>query len=1190
MSLKPIEQFPAGGVDSYSNPVRMSTNRYLRVRNLMPRPNGEFELRDGYSEVTMQTVDTSLPIHSITSFFDLTTGQYVVLFWQGTIPKKLDLSSWEIAVVAVLGQAIQAGDEFSYALSGTGHLLAFNGTDKKWYATEGGIAAWRDVGLREPTDDEVADVAITEGVRELTTVEAPAVTLTEGAGGSFNNTAKDGMSFYVALFDPAFDEVGPATISVSANPVKIIAGPARKVTVGVLPNLATVNASWLKLIARTEDSQTPAYFCTNTETAITDATRISDDTLGINAIAHGLSTGDVVIQSDVAFLYLDPPLIPLDKPFDGVYQVTVTDADHYTVRIPSSISATPGGVGGTVRRIVVAGNAVTSIDVLDTAIDHSYVVNQDRGVPASAIGGAQPGYQLYLSIENAVTGHVGNRKAIGFRLAPATRTNLHLSNLPDYSQVDPEWVGLIGRTKDGGETPYVVTKADGSFFVASSFSIPTSAVAGAGANVAISTTIVRPAVFLNGWGNNGHVGDYEAGVSQGHQNPLGLNNDVTIGYTNASLVSDGSDTTAATCSLSHTHQYAGAVWKFNGPVSSSATLKILSQVPGGTGTRTRDAGIWYSLDAGVNWIKLYQSALRSKILDTVALAPATDISKIQVMAFTDSHDNMSHAVFEVYIEYGTTGAAWSNPGDVSSTTADASVTVTPADPSSKILRANQFGLALPDQIISGLSFIMEIELVGAGGTSANALLQVVRDGLPVGSPVPFTVTPGRQDYTIGGSDELFGTTWASGDLDATNSGFDLSLNLNGSAAQTYNARNFRWKVHGVSATSIATMVESIAEDTLELPTRNDVPPAFDKAWREGERLCGNTPNSPEVFRSAAESDATTGDFLGLPEQSWDPADVETTPSAEVIRAAAGYQQESWTHSHTKLAVLSELMGDTQWKGPFPGGAVGQKAWAVGSNGNPYWLSPQLQILTVDANGKPVPVSTEYEAALLGQIGRTYLKDTEIVSYSLPSRHIDILYISARDSEGIPFAVIHDFNMVDSVSPYGEGYQFQFSGALAAAHTVAIVYDETGDAQLWAGSATGRLYRLLSGGTDNGTEILGETIGLKYVGPNREIVKELQWFGDRKVRWYIAKELTKTAILTDFKDLGAAKPVPEHERDNMWYVELDIGEMTHCYLWMRLQGHSADGNMDLSDPPHLPVESYGRVLQVTPQMGTPRGSR
>lgn len=1191
MPLKPVEQFPAGGIDSFSNPVRMSTNRYLRVRNLLPRPNGEVELRDGYSEVTMASVDTSLPVHSITPFFDLTTGEHSVIFWQGTTPKKLDLSSWEIAILPVFGQAIQSNAKFCYALSGTGHLLAFNGTDKKWYATYGGVSAWRDVGLREPTDDEVADVAITEGVRELKTAEATAVTLTEGAGGNFNNTAKDGMFFYVALFDPAFDEVGPATISVSATGrKKITAGPNRKVTVAVLPDLTTVNAGWVKLIARTEDSQTPAYFCTNTSTAITDASRLSDTAVRIKAIAHGLTTGDVVIQSKVAFIYLDPPLVFTDNPFDGVYQVTVFDADHFDIKVSSTVSAVPGGPGGTVKRIVKVATATLTVDVVDKAIDTSYVVNQDRGIPASAIGGAQPGFDFYISIQNALTTHVGNRKKIGFRLTPQTRTNVHFSNLPDFSKVDGEWVGLIGRTGDGGEVPHVVTKADGTFAQTSSFSIPSLETAGAGANLAIATTIVRPTVLLNGWGNNGHVGDYEHGVSQGHSVPLSVNNDTTQGYTNASLVSDGSDATAATVNLSHTHTYAGCVWKFNGPVSSSASLKVSSQVPGGTGTRLRDAGVWYSLDNGVTWTLLYQSSLRGKQLDVIALPPACDISKIQVMAFTDSHDDMSHAIFEIYVEYGTTGAAWANPNNVSSTAADASVTVTPADPSSKVLRASLFGFALPDQLISGLSLTMEIELVGAGGSFVNATVQAVKAGVLVGSPVAFTVVPGRKDYIIGGSDELFGTSWVSGDLNSVDSGYQLAVTNNAGAAQTFNARNFRTQVHGVSATSVATLVEPIAADTLELPTRNGIPPAFDKIWREGERLCGNTIDSPEVFRSAAESDSTTGDFLGLPEQSWYAKDVETTPTAEVIKSATGFQQESWTHTHTDLAVLSELTGVRDWQGPFPGGGVGQWAWTRGSNGNPYWISPKRQILTVDANGKPVPVSREYEAALLKKIGRPFLKDTEMVSFSLPERRIDILYISARDEQGNPFAIIHDFNMEETNSPYGQGYEFVFGGALGAAHTVAIIKDETGEQQLWAGSATGRLYRLFSGGTDNGVEVLGETIGLKYLGPNREIVKEIQWFGDRKARWYIAKDLNATGVLTDFTSLGNAKPVPEREKDGLWFVEVDLGEMTHCYVWMLLQGHSADGNMDLSDPPHLPLETYGRVLQVAPQMGVARGPR
>jgi hypothetical protein len=340
-------------------------------------------------------------------------------------------------------------------------------------------------------------------------------------------------------------------------------------------------------------------------------------------------------------------------------------------------------------------------------------------------------------------------------------------------------------------------------------------------SVPIST---RPVTALNGWAANAHVGDYEGGVNQGHQDPLGLNNDVTDPYNNPANAMDSNESTAASVAYTSTHRYAGCVWDFstlaaatdlltnggfetgdatgwtaggdftpavealnpfllsgaphsgsyfaslvasgfgssildqqvtipsgagyavltfwrrflNGFTSTgwqggyyngwfrvtvqdtagteltellyvdsgegtvntvgwiqasfdlsafkgstvvlhfechrtggiedtlcdlddvaltfspfparSAKLRILSEVPSGSGTRLRDAGVWYSLDGGSNWTKIYQATLRTKQWDIVVIPDNTDLSQLQVMAFTDSHDNMAHNVHEIYVE------------------------------------------------------------------------------------------------------------------------------------------------------------------------------------------------------------------------------------------------------------------------------------------------------------------------------------------------------------------------------------------------------------------------------------------------------------------------------------------------------------------------------------------------------------
>lgn len=167
----------------------------------------------------------------------------------------------------------------------------------------------------------------------------------------------------------------------------------------------------------------------------------------------------------------------------------------------------------------------------------------------------------------------------------------------------------------------------------------------------------RPTVYLNGWGNNAHVGPYEEGVDQALG--WGLNNDTTIGYTNPGGAIDTSISTAATTVLRGTHTYAGCIWKFSalGFTPTSLFLSVLSSVQGYSFTG-RSAGIWYSLDGGTTWILLNNAVNRSKMWDNVSLSTAQDCSQIQVMAFTDAHDDIGHSVFDVRL-----GAEPASEGD-----------------------------------------------------------------------------------------------------------------------------------------------------------------------------------------------------------------------------------------------------------------------------------------------------------------------------------------------------------------------------------------------------------------------------------------------------------------------------------------------------------------------------------------------
>lgn len=159
----------------------------------------------------------------------------------------------------------------------------------------------------------------------------------------------------------------------------------------------------------------------------------------------------------------------------------------------------------------------------------------------------------------------------------------------------------------------------------------------------------RPSTTLNGWGPNGHVGAYEEGEDLGFN--WGLDGGTTRGYQSPDKAVDGNLGTAAVAIFRHTHEYAGCVWTF-GAITGAARLNILSEVPSSGPGTVRSAGIWYSLDGGSTWVQLYNAATRAKQWDSITLPGGQDTTQIQVMAFTDSHDDMTHAVYDIHLGTG----------------------------------------------------------------------------------------------------------------------------------------------------------------------------------------------------------------------------------------------------------------------------------------------------------------------------------------------------------------------------------------------------------------------------------------------------------------------------------------------------------------------------------------------------------
>lgn len=442
-ALKTDQHIEFGGVDSRSNPLALPENRSLRCLNWVPRQGGQLEQRWGYD--TTGTVSSTIAFHSLEPF----------TLWDGTsyliAGQAQGLTSYKISDNTVTSpsfsgiSSLGSSSPWGVAPSRNRILIANGNTPAVYDGTK-----VRGLGLRSPTSSEVVGMYISKGVRELSSSEASTITLTSSAGGSFSTTSI-GYLFYVVLFDPSLNEFGPSTINVSSSRVTV-SGTGKKITVG---NMLTPPSPWVKLIARTGDGDVTARYCINSTSTISSYTTTStgSPTLTVTTLApHGLSTNDITILSGTSY--------------DGIYIVNVTGASTFTITLPGNFGAFTGS-GGTVERIISASNATASIDVVLDTTSSVYVVNAERGLAPTSIGGSQPGYQFYVSFYNPNSQqHVGNRISIGSRYAPTERANFHINGFPKTtdlgSDITTEIQLCVGRTGDGAQVPYALIDENGN--------------------------------------------------------------------------------------------------------------------------------------------------------------------------------------------------------------------------------------------------------------------------------------------------------------------------------------------------------------------------------------------------------------------------------------------------------------------------------------------------------------------------------------------------------------------------------------------------------------------------------------------------------------------------------------------------------------------------------------------------------
>lgn len=360
--------------------------------------------------------------------------------------------------------------------------------------------------------------------------------------------------------------------------------------------------------------------------------------------------------------------------------------------------------------------------------------HSNTGIVAPAtpvvVGSATGGGSLTFPL-TSVANHIG---------ANTTYTGTGLSGLQSGTSVQ-----IGGFTNSGN---------NGTFTVVSS--TPTTVTVNNGAGVAETATatlttqnLLRPSTLLNGWGGNAHVGSYEGGVDQGFS--FGLDPSSTGAYTNPGNAFDGDPTTFASFSGQHTHVYGGCVWSFAG-ISNSATnvtLNILSEVPtsgiDGQVVTLRSAGIWYSIDGGTTWTQVYDTSTFTKKYSQIAIPNGTTLSNVQVMAFTDAHDDMYHKVYDIYMQATFTGSGpiTLQSGRVYFEAFENSVTGHISAPSPVSASTGAvFGGSIPLQLVSSSpdpQVDTEIILATADGGDQTTLFFVA--SLPIGTTTYLDNTP-----------------------------------------------------------------------------------------------------------------------------------------------------------------------------------------------------------------------------------------------------------------------------------------------------------------------------------------------------------------------------------------------------------------------------------------------------------------
>ena len=485
---------------------------------------------------------------------------------------------------------------------------------------------------------------------------------------------------------------------------------------------------------------------------------------------------------------------------------------------------------------------------------------------------------------------------------------------------------------------------------------------------------------------------------------------------------------------------------------------------------------------------------------------------------------------------------------------------------------------------SGGSFVPTVltgyQLFGAW---YNPITQHMGNCTPIGNRV--TITGTTSTLLLSGLGTPPSSEWVTA-IGMTNDGGQLPywlVDVNGNHVVVGNAfSNATIRIGNVDALS-------------ELPFRNFVPPAFDKFARVLTRIFANKAGSPFIYHSNDVADVQNANYIGNPEESWPLDQADAFPTGEQPTAIHSYRSEGWFFSRNNLVIWNPILqqqNTNPWRGPYPKGCAGQRAFVETPYG-PYWVTVDKELCTFMEDGV-LSASEEYEAGLLNKLATATIGQTELTYLCDPESLNDEIIIRGLDKDGNVVVIIHDFKLMDSRSPLGCGYQYSYVGATPQTFAGAgytprqTVFDTNGKQRIWMGTAEGFIAQIEDDDSlqDGTNEYNADWIGLLSLGPSYPSIPEIEFQGD--------SELQISTLKQDNLDVNSFDPAPMsliEGQTTRYGCAVQGGEARIMYTRLQLTSHSSDpesgGNFKMSDPPFLPLPTYGIVNAAILKLGRER---